>query len=351
MNQVMANQAVEIIVETSRCRHVVSILSRESVLAVDCEGIALGVEGPMTLLQICTNSGDVYLFDVQENRELFSEGHLKIVLESNEILKVIHACPYDSAALYHQFGVTLQNVFDTQVADTVLEEHNGRLLVSSLDLQGLCQKYSSSKKVSDYKEQLKIQYSKKDGEFWAKRSLTDEMKSVAEGDVRALIPEVFEKQKRIILNSGLQEKFRERVSEIIKYYIDDEVRKHRYKRRFIIVNQIIDSINEKRDTRTVCSDFPEDSDEYEALKRIDYREACIKSPFIDRLKTESILYLIINFLEMKKGTKLNGFHFRYFPVSFTIQIKRYQNWQKMSNKSSKMLFYKKLMTNTLLKLL
>lgn len=156
---------------------------------------------------------------------------------------------------------------------------------------------------------------------------------------------------RIILNSGLQEKFRERVSEIIKYYIDDEVRKHRYKRRFIIVNQIIDSINEKRDTRTVCSDFPEDSDEYEALKRIDYREACIKSPFIDRLKTESILYLIINFLEMKKGTKLNGFHFRYFPVSFTIQIKRYQNWQKMSNKSSKMLFYKKLMTNTLLKLL
>eukprot|EP00105_Crassostrea_gigas_P044599 XP_019928747.1 PREDICTED: piRNA biogenesis protein EXD1 isoform X2 [Crassostrea gigas] len=170
MNQDMANQAVEIVVETSRCRQIVSILSSESVLAVDCEGIALGVEGPMTLLQICTYSGDVYLFDVQENRELFSEGHLKIVLESDEILKVcnctflkygmnimvIHACSYDSAALYHQFGVTLQNVFDTQVADTVLEEHNERLLVSSLDLQELCQKYSSSKKVSDYKEQLKI---------------------------------------------------------------------------------------------------------------------------------------------------------------------------------------------------
>ncbi|XP_052675244.1 uncharacterized protein LOC128156943 isoform X2 [Crassostrea angulata] len=284
----MANQAVEIIVETSRCRHVVSILSSESVLAVDCEGIALGVEGPMTLLQICTYSGDVYLFDVQENRELFSEGHLKIVLESNEILKVIHACSYDSAALYHQFGVTLQNVFDTQVADTVLEEHNGRLLVSSLDLLGLCQKYSSSKKVSDYKEQLKIQYSKTDGEFWAKRPLTDEMKSVAEGDVKALIP-VFEKQKQFIWKSGLHGKFQERVSETIKYYIDDEVRKHKFKRKFIIVNQIIDSINEKWDTHTVCSDFPEDSDEYEALKRIDYREACIKSPFIDRLKTDSIV--------------------------------------------------------------
>nr|XP_034303758.1 uncharacterized protein LOC105342861 isoform X4 [Crassostrea gigas] len=303
MIQDMANQAVEIVVETSRCRQIVSILSSESVLAVDCEGIALGVEGPMTLLQICTYSGDVYLFDVQENRELFSEGHLKIVLESDEILKlcnctiskygmnimVIHACSYDSAALYHQFGVTLQNVFDTQVADTVLEEHNERLLVSSLDLQELCQKYSSSKKVSDYKEQLKIQYSKKEGEFWAKRPLTDEMKSVAVGDVRALIPEVFETQKRFIWKSRLQEKFRERVSETIKFYIDDEVRKHRFKRKFLIVNQIIDTINEKWDARTICSDFPEDSDEYEALKRIDYRDACIKSPFIDRLKAESIL--------------------------------------------------------------
>ncbi|XP_034303764.2 uncharacterized protein [Magallana gigas] len=244
----MANQAVEIVVETSRCRQIVSILSSESVLAVDCEGIALGVEGPMTLLQICTYSGDVYLFDVQENRELFSEGHLKIVLESDEILKVIHACSYDSAALYHQFGVTLQNVFDTQ-----------------------------------------IQYSKKEGEFWANRPLTDEMKSVAVGDVRALIPEVFETQKRFIWKSRLQEKFRERVSETIKFYIDDEVRKHRFKRKFLIVNQIIDTINEKWDARTICSDFPEDSDEYEALKRIDYRDACIKSPFIDRLKAESIL--------------------------------------------------------------
>lgn len=115
------------------------------------------------------------------------------------------------------------------------------------------------------------------------------MKSVAVGDVRALIPEVFEKQKRFIWKNGLHEKFQERVSETIKLYIDDDVRKHRFKRKFIIVNQIIDSINEKWDAHTICSDFPEDSDEYEALKRIGYREACKKSPFIDRLKTESIM--------------------------------------------------------------
>uniref|UniRef100_A0A8W8KZW4 Exonuclease 3'-5' domain-containing protein 1 n=1 Tax=Magallana gigas TaxID=29159 RepID=A0A8W8KZW4_MAGGI len=258
----MANPAVEIVVETRRCHQVVSILSRESVLVVDCEGIALGVEGPMTLLQICTYSGDVYLFDVQENQELFSEGHLKIVLESDEILIV---------------------------ADTVLKEHKGRLLVSSLDLQALCQKYSSCKKVSAYKEQIKIQYSKKEGCFWAKRPLTDEMKSVAIGEVRALIPEVFETQKRLIENNVLQEKFHKRVSRTVKFYIDDEVRKQRFQRKIDIVNEIIDSIDEKWDADNTFSDISNDSDEFEALKEIEYTEAGKKSAFINRLKTESIM--------------------------------------------------------------
>lgn len=280
----MANQTVEIVVETNRCRHVVSILSRESVLAVDCEGIALGVEGPMTLLQMCTYSGDVYLFDIQENRELISEGHLKTILESNEILKVIHACSYDSAALYHQLnGVTLRNVFDTQVADTVLEEHKGRLLVKSLNLKTLCEKYSNRIKVSEYKGQLKAQYSKEEGEFWATRPLTDEMKSVAVGDVKALIPEVFEKQKCFIEENGLLKIFEERVSETIKFYIDDKIRTLRYERKNSIVNQIIDSINDKWDAHTNFADIPEDTDEYEALKRIDYKEAAKKSSFIDRI--------------------------------------------------------------------
>lgn len=324
----MADQTVEIVVETSRCHHIVSILSREAVLAVDCEGIALGVEGPMTLLQICTYSGDVYLFDVQENRDLFSEGHLKIVLESDETLKVMHACSYDSAALYHQFGVTLQNVFDTQVADTVLEEKKGRLLVNSLNLQTLCEKYSTHTKVSEYKEQLKAQYSKEEGDFWAKRPLTDKMKSVAVGDVRALIPEVFEKQKRFIEENGLLTIFRERVSETIKFYIDDEVRTLRYERKNSIVNQIIDSINEKWGAHTnfpeEIPEFPENTDKYEALKRIDYKEAAEKSQFIDRLKTESIMS-DLNELDKVFASSERDNEDKWLPFSLLTKLSKHPN--------------------------
>lgn len=293
----MENQPMEIVVETSRCRHVVSILSRESVLAVDCEGIALGVDGPLTLLQICTYNGDVYLFDIQENQKLFSEGHLKTILESDEILKV---------------------------ADKVLEEHKERLLVKSLNLQTLCEKYSTRIKVSEYKEQLKAQYSKEEGEFWATRPLTDKMKSVAVGDVRALIPEVFEKQKRFIEEIGLLKIFEEQVSETIKFYIDDKIRTLRYERKNSIVNQIIDSINDKWDAHTNFADIPEDTDEYEALKRIDYKEAAKKSSFIDRIKTESIMS-DLNELDKMFARGEKDYEDKWLPFSLLTSLSKHPN--------------------------
>ena len=79
---------VEVIVSTDRCRQVVADLLRESVVAMDAEGVQLGKDGPMTLLQIGTMDGKVFLFDVQENRDIFTDGRLAEVLESSQVLKV-----------------------------------------------------------------------------------------------------------------------------------------------------------------------------------------------------------------------------------------------------------------------
>ena len=65
-----------------------SELLRESVIAVDAEGVQLGKDGPMTLLQIGTMTGQVYLFDIQENGNMFSKGRLATVLESETVIKV-----------------------------------------------------------------------------------------------------------------------------------------------------------------------------------------------------------------------------------------------------------------------
>ena len=43
------------------------------------------------------------------------QGRLKEVLECKDILKVFHDCRNDSGVLYKQYGILLQNVFDTQV--------------------------------------------------------------------------------------------------------------------------------------------------------------------------------------------------------------------------------------------
>lgn len=40
---------------------------------------------------------------------------LKSMLEDDSIVKVMHDCRQDSAALYYQMGIKLQNVFDSQV--------------------------------------------------------------------------------------------------------------------------------------------------------------------------------------------------------------------------------------------
>jgi len=101
-------------------------LGKLQVIAVDCEGVNLSREGELCLVQIGTNN-KVYLVDVLEHgRSLFEEGGLRALLESNEVRKVLHDCRGDSDALYHQYGVKLQNVFDTQVAYAVIKRQIGQ---------------------------------------------------------------------------------------------------------------------------------------------------------------------------------------------------------------------------------
>lgn len=70
--------------------YIASILSTEEALAVDCQGVNLGSNGKLTLLQIGTSKGNVYLFDVHECSNLLSVVELRSLLESEKIVKVGH---------------------------------------------------------------------------------------------------------------------------------------------------------------------------------------------------------------------------------------------------------------------
>ena len=77
-------------------RTIVSELMRQNpaIVSLDGEGVNLGPNGPITLIQIGTAAGVVFIFDIFVNRDLMTEGNLRDLLESEHVLKVIKINKY-----------------------------------------------------------------------------------------------------------------------------------------------------------------------------------------------------------------------------------------------------------------
>lgn len=112
-------------------------ISQESVIGVSFAGPRISRIGELTWLTVSIPEC-IYLFDIHLlGNSAFNEG-LRDVLQNKQIQKVIHDCRKPSDCLYHLFGTKLENVFDTQVADYIVntQRYNGKIpfkYVSSLD--------------------------------------------------------------------------------------------------------------------------------------------------------------------------------------------------------------------------
>ncbi|XP_065168308.1 uncharacterized protein egl [Atheta coriaria] len=160
----------------------------KTVVAFDCEGINLGVKGQITLMQIATFQRQSYIFDLISCPAMINQG-LKRLLESPDVVKIIHDCRNDSVNLNQQFGINLSCVFDTQAAHAVLTYQETRKPVykaKSVALNALCQQYGAF--VNPMKEQLKNVY-RRDQKYWSRRPLSREMILYASADVLSLIHE------------------------------------------------------------------------------------------------------------------------------------------------------------------
>ena len=87
----------------------------------------------------------------------------------------------------------------------------------------------------------------------------------------------------------MRDRLLEETVEILNRCKDRNLKDKRRKDRQDRIWKVINSIEEKWDQNTKHSDFATDSEEILALRRIRHWEAGQKSPFIKRLKTESIL--------------------------------------------------------------
>ncbi|KAJ9594934.1 hypothetical protein L9F63_013750 [Diploptera punctata] len=98
-------------------------INKEPVVGVHVEGARFGRRSKVSLLTIATPS-QVFIFDIQTLGELGFKNGLRELLESKKVEKVIHNCRLVSDCLYHKHNVTLNHIFDTQVADITVTKQN-----------------------------------------------------------------------------------------------------------------------------------------------------------------------------------------------------------------------------------
>ncbi|XP_041971580.1 egalitarian protein homolog [Aricia agestis] len=185
-------QSATVITSVRECMTLIdSIMSSKRttkpIVSFDCEGINLGLKGVLTLCQIATMNGEVYILDIMACPGMITEGKIKELLESESVVKIIHDCRNDSVNLYNQFEITLKNVFDTQAAHAVLQlQQQGVPVykVKNLSLNALCELYNAP--MNPMKEQLKNVY-RRDQRYWQRRPLTKDMIIYAASDVLSLV--------------------------------------------------------------------------------------------------------------------------------------------------------------------
>jgi exonuclease 3'-5' domain-containing protein 1 len=177
-------------------KHLTVLIDRGDPVAVDFEGVSLSREGRLCLAQIASVdvTQPVFLVDVVKlGFDAFGKGKLGALLQSATIVKLIFGCRSDRDALFHQFGVTLQNVYDIQVVycmrcDELAGFRVGRLkgLKAALgDCPGL--DFQRRTEIVKVKQTGAAAYADaENGDAWEKRPLPHELIEYAAVDVQYL---------------------------------------------------------------------------------------------------------------------------------------------------------------------
>ncbi|KAK0085449.1 hypothetical protein PV325_005224 [Microctonus aethiopoides] len=193
---VNVRESTRIIDEIINSKPAASSTDGNIVVSFDCEGINVGTKGQLTLIQIGTMYGNVYIFDLFTSPNLING--LRKLLESPTVVKVIHDCRNDSVNLFNQFGITLKNVFDTQAAHAIIQcQDTGKPVdkVKNVNLNTLCEIYGAPCNL--LKGQLKYIY-RRDQKYWSRRPMSRDMLIYATSDVLGLVPQVYNAMSKLI---------------------------------------------------------------------------------------------------------------------------------------------------------
>lgn len=142
-------------------------LELKQIIGVDLEADSMyHFKEKVCLLQIATEHVNAVIDPIQIN----DLSALKPVFRRREIQKVFHGADYDVRSLYRDFGIAINNLFDTELACRFLG-------FKETGLNAVLNK--------KYNVKLDKKYQRKD---WSKRPLPEDMIAYAAKDVRYLVP-------------------------------------------------------------------------------------------------------------------------------------------------------------------
>jgi ribonuclease D len=157
----------EIIDTAAGLENLAARLQKEKTVTVDLEADSMyHFKEKVCLVQIGARNINAVI-DSLQIRDL---GALKPIFKNGEIRKVFHGADYDVRSLFRDFQITVDNLFDTQLACRFLG-------LKETSLEAVIRKW--------YKVNLNKKFQRKD---WSKRPLPEEMMAYAAEDVRYLLP-------------------------------------------------------------------------------------------------------------------------------------------------------------------
>jgi ribonuclease D len=159
------------------------------IVALDIEGVDLGRNGQISLVQLSPEPTKCFLLDVLgHDKDSALVGWLRGLLESTSVLKIIHDCRMDSDALRHKLAIDLAHCHDTTCWNFKLRGEENANLNNVLLANGIRQniKRDSSVYASNHA-------------FWATRPLTTQMIEWAAGDICSMF-ELYAKQIAVLRN-------------------------------------------------------------------------------------------------------------------------------------------------------
>ena len=151
----------------------------EKEIAVDTEFTWRDTYFPiLNLIQVATEK-KIYLIDCSKLRDLKD---LSQIFSSNKIVKVLHSLRGDVTVLFFNQGLTLFNVFDTQIAESLISNEKSL----QISYKNLVKKY------------LLFDLGKKEtNSNWGKRPLSESQINYAADDVRHLLRIKKNQEKKI----------------------------------------------------------------------------------------------------------------------------------------------------------